>query len=262
MPRKDARKQEREARKQKKAAYFSVNNKKRLAEEEHHESPQRKKPRQASSAEPRVAVFSKDISPAKAKESLVTQPPPAPVVKTHKLTKSKIMHAAERSSHPMAKGRIDNEEDAYISYLESQLGYSKSGKKKRIADDDGLDGMNNDALCLAHGNLPLDLLDWADGFTVSIPKVCLVNMLSLNWNNDCSRQNQMMLKETHPMCRANLMTVTLPKTATIHTKNGMVLKTRKEMRRHQQDWLRRSRSIRNQLQVNPFASPLCPTTQH
>lgn len=149
MPRKDARKQEREARKQKKAAYFSVNNKKRLAEEEHHESPQRKKPRQASSAEPRVAVFSNEIPPTKTKESLVAQSPAAPVVKTNKLTKSKIMHAAERSSHPTAMSRIDNEEDAYISYLESQLGYSKSGKKKRIADDDGLDGMNNDTLTLS-----------------------------------------------------------------------------------------------------------------
>jgi len=29
------------------------------------------------------------------------------------------------------------------------LGYSKSGKKKRIADDDGLDGMNNDTLTLS-----------------------------------------------------------------------------------------------------------------
>lgn len=149
MPRKDARKQERESRKQKKAAYFSVNNKKRLVEEEHHESPQRKKPRQASSAEPRVTVFSNEISPTKAKESHVAQSPAPPVAKTNKLTKSKIMHAAERSSHPTAMSRIDNEEDAYISYLESQLGYSKSGKRKKVADDDGLDGMNDDILTLS-----------------------------------------------------------------------------------------------------------------
>ena len=129
--------------------------------------------------------------------------------------------------------RVDDGEDAYISYLESQLGYSKSGKRKKVADDDGLDGMNDDfSLCLIHANLPLDLLDWADGFTASISKVCLANLLSLNWNNDCRRQNQMMLKETHPMCRANLKTVTLPKTVTILPKNGMVSKTQKEMRSH------------------------------
>ena len=152
MPRKDARKQERESRKQKKAAYFSVNNKKRLAEEEHHESPQRKKPRQAPSAEPRVTVFSNnsnEISSIKAKESLVAQLPAAPVVKTNKLTKSKIIHAAGRDSHPTAMSRVDDGEDAYISYLESQLGYSKSGKRKKIADDDGLDGMNDDILTLS-----------------------------------------------------------------------------------------------------------------
>ena len=149
MPRKDARKQERESRKQKKAAYFSVNNKKRLAEEEHHESPQRKKPRQASSAEPRVTVISNEISPTKAKESFVAQLPAAPVAKTNKLTKSKIIHTAERNSHPTAMSRVDDGEDAYISYLESQLGYSKSGKRKKIADDDGLDGMNDDILTLS-----------------------------------------------------------------------------------------------------------------
>ena len=149
MPRKDARKQERESRKQKKAAYFSANNKKRLAEEEHHESPQRKKPRQASSAEPRVTVFSNEISPIKAKESLVAQSSAPPVAKTNKFTKSKIMHAAELRSHPTAMSRIDNEEDAYISYLESQLRYSKSGKKKKIADDDGLEGTNDDTLTLS-----------------------------------------------------------------------------------------------------------------
>lgn len=84
VPRKDARKQEREARKQKKAAYFSVNNKKRLAEEEHHESPQRKKPRQASSAEPRVAAFSSETPSTKGKESLVAHKPAAPAIKTKK----------------------------------------------------------------------------------------------------------------------------------------------------------------------------------
>ncbi|EDR08399.1 uncharacterized protein LACBIDRAFT_297002 [Laccaria bicolor S238N-H82] len=154
VPRKDARKQEREARKQKKAAYFSVNNKKRLAEEEHHESPQRKKPRQASSAEPRVAAFSSETPSTKGNESLVAHKPAAPVIKTKKLTKSKVIHVAERSSHPAATSRVDDGEDAYISYLESQLGYSKSGKKKKIADDDGLD----------------DLLNWADGFTASMSK--------------------------------------------------------------------------------------------
>lgn len=41
---------------------------------------------------------------------------------------------------PPVKTRIEEEDETYINYLESKLGYSKGKKKGKDTEDDGLDG--------------------------------------------------------------------------------------------------------------------------
>ncbi|KAG6856902.1 hypothetical protein H0H87_012483 [Tephrocybe sp. NHM501043] len=143
ITRKEARKEERLNRKKHKAEYFSagqVHNKRR-AEEDHEQSPQRKK---AKRDQPNVAVTLapslKHKSPkAVAKPTIDAKP--LPTKKTTALEK-----LATKSSAPRIPDRKADEEDAYISYLEAKLGYTKGEKRKKPSDDDGLD----------------DLLDFAD----------------------------------------------------------------------------------------------------
>ncbi|KAJ7593311.1 hypothetical protein C8J56DRAFT_495127 [Mycena floridula] len=114
VSRKESRKQERAGQKQRKAQFFSVGVKRPAVAEEHHESPTRKKVK--LDPEP---VLSAPVQPPKPKKA-----PAKPAL------------SAPRLAKPPEK---PTEEDAYITYLESKLGYSKGKGKK--TEDDGLDDL-------------------------------------------------------------------------------------------------------------------------
>ncbi|KAF8907299.1 hypothetical protein CPB84DRAFT_1844000 [Gymnopilus junonius] len=132
--RKKARKLERTAQKQRKATYFlhTSDNKKRPAEEEHSQSPQRKKSRLDNFENcPHPFIVCSNPSAKRTKPS------------TKSATSDKLQKV---SPVPKVKPVAEEEEDAYIAYLESKLGVGKAKKKLKGLDDDGLD----------------DLMDWAD----------------------------------------------------------------------------------------------------
>ncbi|CCM01388.1 uncharacterized protein FIBRA_03439 [Fibroporia radiculosa] len=150
LSRKETRKQDRQSRKERKAEYFTslhVNNprlkNKRNTEDEHPESPKRKKVKIAHT--PITTI----IAPRDARSSL-SQP---------KISKERIAPSTKVSSKarkvppptievPVAsRSRQDEEEDAYIAYLESKLGWKKGGKrttKYGKGGNDGLDDLLND----------------------------------------------------------------------------------------------------------------------
>lgn len=159
--RKEARRQGRTAQKQRKAEYFShtPNTRKRPAEEPHTESPQRKKPRQSN---PESAPEAKRyVAPQQQKDKEAP-----PINSAHSTSKSSenpskspsknsaVRKPSKSSSALKPRPPREDPEDAYISYLEAQLGLSKGGKKKAKEDDDGLD----------------DLMDWADSLLLSKSK--------------------------------------------------------------------------------------------
>jgi nucleolar MIF4G domain-containing protein 1 len=126
LSRKEARKQERANQKLKRAQHFSngsrLLNGKRVAEEEHEESPQRKRSRLDPSKPLEVKRVTKvQTSRSKAEGNKVSSS------NVEKIGKPPVQEKTKR----------EQDEDAYIAYLESQLGYSK-GKKTQIGD--GLDG--------------------------------------------------------------------------------------------------------------------------
>ena len=145
--RKEARKLERIAQKQRKAAHFSQasNGRKRPADGEHFQSPQRKRSRlddstsgsrsrQASASTPiqnyeKVPVPSSSGSKPSSKHS-------GPLKKKA----SKTEREEKAPSIPVAKSAVEEEEDAYIAYLEGKLGMGKGKKKAKAFEEDGLDG--------------------------------------------------------------------------------------------------------------------------
>jgi len=147
--RKDARRQGRAAQKQRKAEYFShtPNLKKRPAGKDHTESPQRKKPRQ-----------NKPESAPGMKDSVMSRPnlrrkdeKLVPIDFTHKTISkfsqkpsktSTLLKRSKKSSTPKISVPREDPEDAYIAYLEGQLGLSNNHGKKMAEEDDGLDGMS------------------------------------------------------------------------------------------------------------------------
>ncbi|KAJ7475957.1 hypothetical protein FB451DRAFT_1034114 [Mycena latifolia] len=137
---KELRKQERTGKKQRKAEFFSVPGK-RAAEEEHGDSPQRKKiklaPEAVSKEETPVKAPSKPPRLSGSSTSILEGPK---AVKTVKKTKTALEKRVARSDPtPTSLGprsQKDKEEDAYMAYLESKLGYTK---KKSLREDDGLD---------------------------------------------------------------------------------------------------------------------------
>ncbi|KAF8071844.1 hypothetical protein FPV67DRAFT_1482904 [Lyophyllum atratum] len=145
VSRKEARKEERLNRKKHKAEYFSSAPtwNKRPAEEDHAESPERKRAKHDVVAPTAEAVIrSHSTVPVKSiKAEASTKLTLAPTEK-----KKKTRTPLEKLAAPRIPDRKGDEEDAYISYLEAQLGYAKGGKKKKPIEDDGLD----------------DLLDFAD----------------------------------------------------------------------------------------------------
>ncbi|KAL1727850.1 hypothetical protein EV714DRAFT_253370 [Schizophyllum commune] len=168
LSRKEARKQEREGRKQRKAQYFSTahttNPVKRRAEDDHVDSPKRKKAKTESGAAPpapAARVGKQDGNATSSKEKAAadkkTTPAPDKKVKEKKAKDPKKPSAlaklagetSKKSSKVTPRSRVEADEDNYIAYLESKLGL-KGGKKKKSnpEEDDGLD----------------DLLDFASKF--------------------------------------------------------------------------------------------------
>ncbi|KAG6900792.1 hypothetical protein C0993_000111 [Termitomyces sp. T159_Od127] len=123
VSRREARKEQRQSRKKNKAKYFSANAyNKRHAEEEHHESPQRKK----------AKLDQPDNAPKHG-------PKPTSESKAFKV-KDKSVEKVHKPVAPRIQGLRKHEDDAYITYLEAKLGYTKGAKRKKPAEDDGLDG--------------------------------------------------------------------------------------------------------------------------
>ncbi|CAL1716321.1 unnamed protein product [Somion occarium] len=170
LPRKEARRQEREGRRQRKAEYFTgrAQNVKRPAEDEHVESPRRKKQRLDTSASSNGAQNGKQQ-----KAPFVTVAAPEPLPKKAELKghskkpkpKTALERLAERSSSGVAapleskskskaqrstlpRSRQEQEEDAYIAHLEAKLGWNKGGKRTgkygKDLEDDGLDELLHD----------------------------------------------------------------------------------------------------------------------
>ena len=105
VSRKESRKQERVEQKKRKAEFFSVTpscSKPRTVEpEEHFDSPKRKKPKSVRS------------------QAATVDDAPLPLP---------------------SRSQREEDEDSYIAYLESKLGY-KSGKRAKGIPEDGLDGL-------------------------------------------------------------------------------------------------------------------------
>lgn len=76
----------------------------------------------------------------------ILTPPKAPVQKRPKPKQTALEKLVDGpnsgpvSSTSAPRTRKEKEEDEYIAYLESKLGYPKGGSKKKTKDEDGLDG--------------------------------------------------------------------------------------------------------------------------
>ncbi|OCH94379.1 hypothetical protein OBBRIDRAFT_789292 [Obba rivulosa] len=167
LNRKEARKQDRQQRKQRKADYFTSAHShdrhvapKRNAEQEHPESPQRKKVKlaqpasiAAASSKPVVERQSKDSASSKTSRKNTTDAERKPKAKA----KTALEKLAEGSRSVSAKHKTDaapvsfdalsrtaqeEEEDAYIAYMEAKLGMGKGGKRKGKPADDEDDGLD------------------------------------------------------------------------------------------------------------------------
>ena len=168
LSRKEARKQEREGRKQRKAQYFSsahtANPVKRRAEDDHVDSPKRKKAKTESGAAPPVpaAKLGKHGGNATSPKEKVISDKKSTTAPDRKVKEKKAKdpkkpsalaklagETSKKASKVTPRSRVEADEDNYIAYLESKLGL-KGGKKKKSnpEEDDGLD----------------DLLDFASKF--------------------------------------------------------------------------------------------------
>ncbi|KAJ7126872.1 hypothetical protein C8R44DRAFT_779779 [Mycena epipterygia] len=146
VSRKELRKQDRKDVRKRKAEFFSAPQlaAKREAEEEHTDSPQRKKVKLTAEAVSTEAPSIKAPSkPTPVKDSAPPRTEPAKVAKPAKKTKTALEKLAGSRFDPTPgslgpRSQKDKEEDAYIAYLESKLGY---GNKKKQREDDGLDDL-------------------------------------------------------------------------------------------------------------------------
>ncbi|PCH42403.1 hypothetical protein WOLCODRAFT_132368 [Wolfiporia cocos MD-104 SS10] len=165
LSRKEARKQERNQRKQQRAqhsasthahAHAHKQNNKRYAEQEHPESPQRKKAKVAksdhsvSAPKPPQAVSRKDKQ-KEGKEKPPSQKPKKSALqdlteRTQAASKLRKVSASSVAAVP-PRSRREEEEDAYIEYLEAKLGWRKGSTrttKYGKGEDDGLDDLLRD----------------------------------------------------------------------------------------------------------------------
>ena len=131
------------------------NGKRHAPETRHAEEPRHKKPRtsDAPTAQPSVkaakAKVAKRVSFFADEPTASTSKLPEPKKAAKKTALQKLVEktSSTTSVNVPRKGRsqVEKEEDAYIEYLERQLGYSKSGKRTgrygNGMDEDGLDGM-------------------------------------------------------------------------------------------------------------------------
>jgi len=141
--RKEARRQGRAAQKQRRAEYFShASNTRKRPAEDHSESPQRKKHRESNpESAPEVKRY------VIAQQRMDMNAPHIPIDKTtskssEKPSKNSSLKKLSKSSAPKTSPPREDPEDAYITYLEAQLGLRKGGKKKAKEEEDGLDGMS------------------------------------------------------------------------------------------------------------------------
>lgn len=148
--RKDARKQERTDRKKRKADHFmvhSAHSAKRKTEEEHINSPQRKRMKMSKesvsrppASRPHNVVTTKVLPCHRPEEPHTAESVPKQKLKTtaleRLLNQSTVKPPKIASSGP--RTREEEEEDAYIAYLESKLGYAGGGSRRKDDDMDGL----------------------------------------------------------------------------------------------------------------------------
>ncbi|KAF9525634.1 hypothetical protein CPB83DRAFT_859086 [Crepidotus variabilis] len=147
--RKDARKQERVMRKQRKADFFSQNQSgsrtsgdslKRSAESDNDEVPQRKRVKPGDS-KTSLTSQQKGKSKSNSKPSISSPSHKAPKESTKdKKSKTSLEKLSRTGSISTLRSRVEEEEDKYIAYLESQLGSKATGKSK-ATEEDGLDDL-------------------------------------------------------------------------------------------------------------------------
>lgn len=143
--RKEARKQDRDAKKNKKAEYYA-HGKKRSAEDDF-EIPQSKKAKRhptqnAPSIAPHknVAKLQKAAPPVASSSQLEEPSKPKPKSQVKPKAVAKPSKPVKQVAAPLPPSRAEEEEDMNIKRLEKLLGYGKSSRKKAQEEDDGLDG--------------------------------------------------------------------------------------------------------------------------
>ena len=137
ISRKEIRKEERANRKKNKAAHLSAHRtpSKRFADEDSAEAPKAKKIKRRHSPTPEDSSKPADSHPAIPVTSTV-----AAKMTKKKTALDKLSKKSQLTRPTSTRTRQEEDEDSYIAYLESRLGYSERGKKKKEVEDDGLDG--------------------------------------------------------------------------------------------------------------------------
>jgi nucleolar MIF4G domain-containing protein 1 len=193
--RKDARKQERTERKKRKADHFSKTHAthsagERKTEQEHVESPQRKRvkiSRDSVSRPPATKSHHEPTTTTKVPSRPRTEEPrnaeSASKQKLGTTALERLVNKSAAKAKPLkevsSKGprsREEEEEDAYIAYLESKLGYSGGSSRRKDDDMDGLGGScpRYWRIHRAYARGPCtDLFDFADNLMTSAPVSCL-----------------------------------------------------------------------------------------
>ncbi|KAH7884460.1 hypothetical protein F5I97DRAFT_2037366 [Phlebopus sp. FC_14] len=162
--RKDARKQERLDRKKRKADHFSVKaaSAKRMAEDEDLKSPESKRRKTVHFANDVDAPRPTRPIPSPRPNAIPSKPPQKSSVNSKTKTTAlerltaKSGSGPQRSTPRAPRTREEEEEDAYIAYLEAKLGYSQGGKRKKGDDVDGLGDLLDFAGSLELGTLVAD----------------------------------------------------------------------------------------------------------
>ena len=178
LSRKDARKQERIDRKQRKADHYShaAHPVKRKTEEEHVDSPQRKRVKisqESVSHPPASKSVTKVLSRHRTQESHTTESVPKQKLKTTALERlvNKSSGKPRNIASKDPRTREEEDEDAYITYLESKLGYAGGGSRRKDDDMDGLGGALSLHLLLENtSHRPCtDLYDFTENIMTSVP---------------------------------------------------------------------------------------------
>ena len=116
---------------------------KRQADREHAESPKRKKVKFAAEDKPAAKPSAKENASA---QTSTRKPKPKEPTALEKLAARTDPSSAFSNAPSIrrARSKQEKDEDAYIAYLESKLGWSKGGSRTKKygkgLEDDGLDG--------------------------------------------------------------------------------------------------------------------------